>query len=136
MYLLIKEVEKGNARPWIWSDYVWAHPDEFFKKMPRSVLQSNWYYGAGFNRRIKYVKAYFDLEAHGYEQVPTGSNWSVAENFSRTVAYCTKIISPDRLLGFMQTPWRPTLEVQRRRHLQAINLVGKVVGKYPKSVSR
>ena len=41
--------------------------------MPKSVLQSNWYYGAEFSEKIGYVKAYLDLEEYGYDQVPTGS---------------------------------------------------------------
>ena len=41
-YFLVSEVEKHSVRPWIWSDYGWHHPDLFFKKMPRSILQSNW----------------------------------------------------------------------------------------------
>ena len=140
-YLLINEVEKGNVRPWIWSDYVWEHSEEFFKKMPKSVLQSNWYYGASFSKRINYVKAYLDLEAHGYDQVPTGSNtealgYRCDENFSKTVSYCNKVISPDRLLGFMQTVWLPTLGVNRQKHLEAIDLVGKVVEQYSKLASR
>ncbi len=37
----VKVVEKRGARPWIWSDWMWAHPDEFLRRMPKSVLQSN-----------------------------------------------------------------------------------------------
>jgi len=128
-YFLVKAVEKGGARPWIWSDYVWRHPETFFEKMPKSVLQSNWYYGAEFNEKINYVKAYLDLEAHGYDQIPTGSNWSVPENFQETVAYCRKHIAPERLLGFLQTVWKPTLEACRQNHIQAIELAGQALAK-------
>jgi len=124
---LVGEVEKGGVRPWIWADYVWNHPEEFFARMPKSVLQSNWYYGNEFNEAINYVKAYLDLEAHGYDQVPTGSNWSHPENFQATVEYCRKHIAPERLKGFCQTPWKPTLEVERERHMQAIELAGKAL---------
>ena len=48
-YFFIEEVQKNGSRPWIWSDYMWHHPDLFFKKMPKSVLQSNWYYGETFD---------------------------------------------------------------------------------------
>ncbi len=136
LYFYIDRIERKNVRTWMWADYVWRHPGPFFKKMPKSVVQSNWYYNASFNKRINYVKAYLDLEAHGYDQVPTGSNHSFAENFSKTVSYCSKVISPDRLLGFMQTVWRPTLGGERQRHLEAIDLVGKAVDKYSKLASR
>ena len=123
---LVDQVEQGGVRPWVWSDYVWHHPEAFFERMPRSVLQSNWYYGAAFDDPYRdRVKAYLDLEAHGYDQVPTGSNWSVAENFGATVRYCAERIPPQRLIGYLQTVWRPTLEVCRERHMQALELVGQ-----------
>ncbi len=125
LYFFIGEVEKGNVRPWVWSDYAWQQPDVFFRKMPRSVLQSNWYYGSEFDlKKLKnpeYVKLYNDLEAYGYDQVPTGSNHSVPENFERTVDYCRKVIDPYRLAGFMTAPWRPTLPQCLDRHKEAIS---------------
>lgn len=126
---LVKEVERGGTRPWIWSDYVWRHPETFFERMPKSVLQSNWYYGTEFNEKINYVKAYLDLEEHGYDQVPTGSNWSVPENFEKTVLYCKEHIAPNRLLGFLQTVWKPTLEACRQHHIQALELVRQAMKK-------
>ncbi|RJS86034.1 Tat pathway signal protein [Candidatus Bathyarchaeota archaeon] len=125
LLFLVRRVEKKGVRPWIWSDYVWRHPEEFYKRMPKSVLQSNWYYGSEFNLEIEYVKAYLDLDAHGYDQIPTGSNWSVPENFERTVDFCIKRLSKNRLLGFLQTVWKPTLEDFRDDHLEAIELVQK-----------
>jgi hypothetical protein len=127
LYFYLKQVEKGGARPWVWSDYVWHHPDEFFKKMPKSVLQSNWYYGKEFSRKIGYVKAFLDLEAHGYDQVPTGSNWSDPANFPGLVRYCRRYVSPERLLGFLQTPWLPTLKPFRRAHLEAIAVLRRAM---------
>jgi hypothetical protein len=121
----VGEVESHGVRPWIWSDYVWDHPDAFYERMPHSVLQSNWYYGAEFGEEVARSKAYLDLEAHGYDQIPTGSNWSADENIARTVAYCSEHISPERLLGFLQTVWRPTLEACREKHMQALDLLGE-----------
>ena len=125
LYFYIDHVEKGNARAWVWSDYLWHHPEDFFKRMPRSVLQSNWYYGTDFGPDIVYAKAYADLEAHGYDQVPTGSNWTVPENLPLTVRHCRQTITPERLKGFLQTVWKPTLEAFRQRHVEAIELVGQ-----------
>ena len=122
---LCEQVEKGGVRPWIWSDYLWRHPELFCEKMPNSVLQSNWYYGAEFNEGIEAVRAYLDLEGHGYDQVPTGSNWSCPENFERTVAYCADHISAARLKGFLQAPWKPTLESARDDHFAAVEQVAR-----------
>ena len=124
---LVKEVEKGGSRAWIWSDYVWNHPELFYERMPKSVLQSNWYYDTKFDEKIEYVKPYLELEAHGYDQVPTASNHSSPENFALTVAYCRKHIAPERLWGFVQTPWRPTVPEFRERLIQAAEQVGQVI---------
>ena len=129
----VEEAGEGNTRPWIWSDYVWNHPEEFLAQMPKSVMQSNWYYSDSFsidrrkNDRATYVRAYAQLEEHGYDQVPTGSNHSFPENFQKTVDYCTKKIAPERLKGFMQTVWRPTQTRYRDRQLEAVDLVGKTI---------
>ncbi len=132
-YYLVDQVESNNARPWIWSDYGWHEPERFFKKMPKSVLQSNWHYGDNFDfdtlpeRRIQRIKMYDELERHGYDQVPTGSNHSNPDNFGLTVDYCKKVIDPSRLKGFMQTAWRPTLPACTSRHKEAIDQVGKAI---------
>jgi hypothetical protein len=136
LYFYIGEVEKNGVRPWVWSDYGWHNPDVFFKKMPKSVLQSNWYYGANFDLNTlkepakTYVKFYNDLEAKGYDQLPTGSNHSNPTNFESTVAYCKKVIDPSRLYGFMMAPWRPTLAPCLKRHEEAIHQVENAMKKF------
>ena len=117
----VKEVESQGVRPWIWSDYYWNHPEEFLSRMPKSVLQSNWYYGAAFDpEKQKYVKAYLDLEKAGVDQVPTGSNWSCDTNFPDTVGFCRKGLAPERLKGFLMAPWFFTLPEWQEKNLQAI----------------
>ena len=117
----VKEVESQGVRPWIWSDYYWNHPEEFLSRMPKSVLQSNWYYGAAFDpEKQKYVKAYLDLEKAGFDQVPTGSNWSCDTNFPDTVGFCRKGLAPERLKGFLMAPWFFTLPEWQEKNLQAI----------------
>jgi len=133
----VKETEKTGMRPWIWSDYVWHHPDLFFSRMPKSVLQSNWYYSKYFDadklkavgkeKYITWVKAYEDLDKAGFDQVPTGSNWSYDTNFASTVEHCRKVCSPDRLKGFMMAPWFFTLPEWEKKNLEAIDQVGAVI---------
>ena len=123
----VELVEKSGSRPWIWSDYVWNHPREFLERMPRRVLQSNWYYGTKFDRTVTAVDAYHQLEKHNYEQVPTASNHDSPDSLALTVEYCSRHIPRQRLLGFMQTPWRPTTEQYRKRHLDAIEQVKRAV---------
>ena len=127
-YHMVDQVEKNGARPWIWSDYIWHHRAEFLEKMPKTVLQSNWYYGEDFNpsdpeRKIR-VGAYDLLEEHGFDQLPTASNHSNDVNFDRTVDYCASRVDDSRLLGFVQAPWRVTLEEFRDHHMEAVRQVG------------
>lgn len=71
------------------------------------------------------IKSYSILEENGYDQVPTGSNWECSENFGRTVEHCASHIAPERLKGFLQTSWMPTLTERKYRHLEAIDLVAQ-----------
>ena len=129
---LVDEVEKQGARPWIWSDYVWHHPETFYKRMRRSVLQSNWHYGRSFAKNDVSAQAYRGLEKHRFDQIPTGSNWGCRENFGRTVSFARKEIAARRLLGFLQTVWRPTIGECLDRHVEAIDLAGAARRKWEK----
>lgn len=123
-----KTVEDQGCRPWIWSDFAWDHPADFYEKMPKNVLQSNWYYHPDFNRtEDRALRTFHELESHGYDQVPAGSNWDSPDNFGNLVKWCLKEIPRTRLKGFLQTPWFPTLEPFRDRHLQAVEIVGEAI---------
>jgi hypothetical protein len=130
-YFQIGEVMKGGARPWIWSDYVWHNPETFYKKMPKSVIQSNWYYQDQFDLKTltgakkTYVSAYLDLESHGYDQIPTSSNdQNITTGIGNTVKFCSEHIADARLMGFLQTFWKPTIEEYRGLIMEGIELMG------------
>lgn len=141
-YFLVDLVEKLGSRPWIWSDYYWNNPELFLKKMPKSVLQSNWNYYPDLafdveNNPVSNVaKTFIDLEEHGYDQVPTGSlwrnsrEWNNMENFDCLVRHNKRIAAPERLKGFMQTIWTPTLKPCEKSHYRAADLIGKARKKY------
>jgi len=129
LHFYCERVAKAGVRPWVWSDYVWHHPEEFFEHMPKSVLQSNWYYAKSFAKTVPYAQTYRDLETDKYDQIPTGSNWSAPENFQRTVSFCRKHIDPKRLLGFLMTVWRPTIAECHDRHIDAINRLAKEINR-------
>lgn len=119
LYFLVDCVESENARAWVWSDYANHRPEEYVEKMPKSVLQSPWYYGLEFGDEntppdhptLKSIELF---EKHGFDQVPTGSVWSMKkENFEMLVKYSAERISREHLVGFMQTTWeRPSLPWQ------------------------
>ena len=66
----------------------------------------------------------------GFDQIPSGSNISVSENFEVLVDYCIDNVNPEYLLGFMMAPWQPTLESCRRQHMEAIQQVAKAIDKF------
>jgi hypothetical protein len=126
-----KQVEDKGVRPWVWSDFAWNHAEEFYKRMPKGVVQSNWYrdpvrgpaksvYGSKFDLDVECVKTYVDFDKAGYDQIPTVSNWETPENIYGTIRFCREHVSKERLLGYILTPWRPTLEETKDRHMDAI----------------
>ena len=125
--------EKTGCRPWIWSDYCWKHKDEFMKRMPKSVLQSNWYYGAEFDasklaeNRRPYVEAYEWLDKAGFDQVPTGSNFSNDVNFAETVKFCDTKCNPSLLKGYMMAPWTRTFAIHEEKSMQAVAQMADVI---------
>ena len=121
----VGEVERAGMRPWVWSDFCWHHPETFLKRMPKSVLQSNWYYGRNLapehlkacdaqspslgGPRVVQVDTYRVLDEAGFDQVPCGSTYREdsfqTQNFPATVKHCRKVVAPERLKGFLMAPW-------------------------------
>ena len=124
----VKTVEKLGMRPWIWSDKIWHGKDEFLSRMPKSVMQSNWYYRQWFDfesipkeRRV-HLESFLTLEKAGFDQIPCGSNWACDENIAGLVRFCRKNIAPERLKGFLMTTWGPTLPNHEAKLLRGIDL--------------
>ena len=114
LFFMAKECEKHGARPWVWSDYFWYHPDLFKKNMPKSILQSNWFYDTMTDHPVgsfihTELSAYVELDELGYDQVLTGSTWRQDSNLYQTVAHGKERISPELLKGFMAAPWEMTV---------------------------
>ena len=135
---LVKECERHHARAWLWPDYMlWHQPDQFFSKMPKSVLQSNWYYDEEFNPEWDMVRQYIDLEKHDYDQIPTGSyHFENPKSIGNTVAFAEKYISRGQLKGLLQTWWKPTIEENRERILKGIALIGEARKAYEEQHSQ
>ena len=114
-YLLFAEAEKNGARPWVWSDYFWNHPDIFAERMPKSVLQSNWCYSlmkfkhSEGSRRPTMFATYEKLNELGYDQVPCGSLCEGAcVNLFQTLSYTKDRLTDDLVKGFLVVPWQRT----------------------------
>ena len=103
------------------------------KRMPKSVLQSNWYYDAEFDiSKLKesgrtYLQTYEELDKAGFEQVPTGSNWSCDTNFAGLVRFCDAKCHPSLLKGYMMAPWTRTFAIHEEKSMQAIAQMADVI---------
>ena len=129
----VRTVEAAGSRTWIWSDWMWEHHDEFLKRCPRSVLQSNWYYDQGFNERAfrwPRIKCYLDLDKAGFDQIATASNNVFASNAGETVEFCEQNLSGDRLMGYLMSSWRRCLPSERDRNLEAVDLMAEACKKH------
>ncbi|MBQ8254603.1 MAG: Tat pathway signal protein [Clostridia bacterium] len=115
LYYLAGECEKHGARPWVWSDYMWNHEEKFLNKMPKSILQSNWFYGhlrdyPTDSHNYKMLRAYDVLDKHGFDQIPTCSTWDTNHNSIGTIAYCKENLDPSYLKGIMTASWEATTD--------------------------
>jgi len=115
LYFFFDECAKHGARPWVWSDYFWDHPDAFAKRMPKSVLQSNWFYRAFQDydddpRRKTILTTYEKLDKLGYDQIPTVSTIVERNNPFQTAMHCREVLNPDLVKGILTVPWIKTVE--------------------------
>ena len=134
----VGEVEKNGSRAWIWSDQNWKHHDDFLKRMPHSVMQSNWHYFylQHMVRNDKEINkldwpeawagplGFLELEAAKYDQIPCASNYKVPKNLEIIVKFCKEHVAHERIKGFMMAPWAGTYgEKNRAKLLEACSLV-------------
>ena len=143
-FFTVGEVEKAGMRAWIWSDSCWHHPEQFLKRMPKSVVQSNWYYGRDLSvehlkavdakspsnggPRVVQVGTYRVLEEAGFDQIPCGSTYRKdsfqTQNFPAIVRHCRKVVAPERLKGFLMAPWLVEVnEANRQMMLDSVDNV-------------
>lgn len=118
LYYMFDQVEKGGARPWVWSDYYWNHPDSFVRKMPKECVQSNWRYEKiqpkGKDGRYPQIgyQTYLDFHKLGYDQIPCASDWCFRQNIAQTVwLFIEENLCDEHLLGFIAVPWLFTTDV-------------------------
>ncbi len=149
MYFYIEACERKNVRAAVWSDCGKKNIAEYVAKMPKSVLQTNWYYWNYWDdvqadyigmdafqyneKQIQGYKTHLDLfpalEKAGFEQIPSGSFWNNDVNFYNLTRYAQKLISPERLRGFMQTAWLPTVNETQSEHFRCIDVAAKAINK-------
>ncbi|MDR1188554.1 MAG: hypothetical protein LBK95_14055 [Bifidobacteriaceae bacterium] len=130
-------VEEGGSRPWVWSDRAWHHPVDYLSRMPTSIVQSNWYYEPVFtgdesgrpkplshDAHTAYM-TYLDLDEAGFDQIPAASAFPPYNNLAETAGFAAARLSPERLLGFMNTVWVPPTAGTRLLHLEMLDRVAE-----------
>ena len=133
----VGRAEKHGMRPWIWSDKVWYHPDEFYKRMPKNVLQSGWFYERSCDlakmrsaHEKNKIKCFLDMDKAGFDQVPCGSNYGNEPNIGELVRFSRANLSADRLKGFLMSSWYALMPDDEKRknmtrNIRAIELAGE-----------
>ena len=133
-FFYFNEAEKNGARPWVWSDYYVHHPKLFLENMPKSVLQSNWYYktfrnlppvpegyelpdsgyfgSPAISDRLR-QDAYGRLSDAGYDEVPTSSSYTSRNNQLQTMMLCKEQVAEEHLKGFLTASWYETWSIHR-----------------------
>jgi len=137
LYFYIDCVEKGGARPMMWSDYARHHLEEFVEKCPKSMVQCVWYYFTVFDNmeeekyRIRLLP-FIECEKKGFDQLPTGTNtWDDRrENLRLLTDYVTDVISDEHLFGIMQTPWKATMAVNRDKLFESAETIKESIAAY------
>lgn len=136
---LIEHVENAGVRPWVWADEAWSKVSDYFDRMPKSVMQSNWFYNAEFPGRergrprpLDYRQkethlTYLDLNDNGFDQIPCGSTFLDDENFPKTVEYCRQHIDRDHLAGFLMAHWAMMEAGSLDKHLHAIDVTARTI---------
>ena len=130
---LVGIVEKAGCRPWIWSDRCWHHEEEFLKRMPRSVLQSNWYYNEEFypkdEKEQGYIRTFDKLDKAGFDQVPAGSNVLGVKNLPNMMDYCRKHCTPSRIKGYMMASWALTMSENEKWAVESVDILADCIRK-------
>ena len=123
LFYFFDSCDMAGVRPWIWSDPVWRKEAEFVQKMPRSVMQSNWFYGyvdknPDDTYTTRYCEAFRVLEKAGFDQIPAGSCWETnCFNARELMQLGKEEISPEHLKGQMACPWFLTQKIDLYNHL-------------------
>ena len=119
MLFTAKEVEKNGSRPWIWSDKIWLDREEFYRKMPKSVMQCPWHYERFWHfvrdndeiRRRDWPEgvagalAFKEVGDGGFDMIPCGSNLAKKWNMAAAVRFCKKHVKRSQVKGFLMASW-------------------------------
>lgn len=132
----IRGVEKLGMRAWTWGDRFSTTPDEFCKNMPKSVVQSYWYYDDKFgpfpadykDYQKKRLEGFVALAKAGYDTIHSGSTCKYDVGNMRSLArWCFDHVPEERMLGLVTVPWQTTQPEHRAKNLGAVEDMGQAI---------
>ncbi len=108
--IMFDAVRANGARPWIWADLYWNHPDFFLENIAKDIVLSNWFYVHFRNYpesdyHCHAMRAYKVFDQAGYDQIPTCSTYANASNPAETILYIPTVTTEKQLLGYCNAPW-------------------------------
>ena len=89
--------------------------------MPKSVVQSPWWYIGKFDPEKNLpTKAMVRLAKLGYDVIPCNSNcYSHPGAMESVVEFCRKTFDPEHVLGFQMAPWLEMNKVFEKRWFES-----------------
>lgn len=118
LHHLIACVEKNGARPWIYGDYYYDHPNGWEERLPKScVISHGWFERIVLDAHGNYPKrrayeACRETYEMGYDQIPMGSDWTSQQNIAQFVYfYMEHEYVNEHLLGFNACPMQATVDL-------------------------
>ena len=143
----VGEVERHGARAMLWSDKICAGRPDFFKHMPKSVLQVPWYYGKDFSSaKLKWDSSYeksqkwdiqrnlaasiVELAQAGYDIMPCTSNWESPEAADAMLGFCKSHVDAARIKGYFTAPWTKPVAGDDARTREGIRTFAEAKRKY------
>lgn len=137
----VTEAERQGAQAMVWSDKICTGRVEFFRNMPKSVLQVPWYYGndfsaanltwkpelerdTGWDSHKNLAAALVELSSRGYDIMPCTSNWSTDDAAEKMLKFCRANLDPSRVKGYLTTSWLRSSPEDHHRVCDAIRLLG------------
>lgn len=146
---LVAEIERQGARAWMWSDAFWTDPEGFVRHVPRTVLQSNWYYRSFDDERIARFSpkrrefffrcrdAYLGLEKAGYDQIPCSSNFYDGHlTMEGTACYALEHLTHSRVKGLMMASWYGMNAVTKDRICAGADQLGEAARIWRQGIAR
>lgn len=135
----VEQVLKNGSRPIMWSDKICHGREEFLKRAPRDVVMMTWYYGSDFSDGNTVWDASFEqktdwsiqrnlaasipaLAEAGFDLMPCTSNWAENGAAEAMLAYCSRAIDQNRILGYLTAPWTKPVAADSPRFQEGIRL--------------